>query len=274
MKGDEDVNHSMEMPEEDGVCMSSDVKTRSARIYADPKMKELQHYQKSHQHEMRLRETANLATRVPSGSGRQHPDLRNEGCEKMDSAMKQLSKQEARVSYVCKSGELPDNFLGRKANEELKDSMEARWALLRRMDRFETRLTWRDSMDHSLKRLLVDMDLSRDERLQEYMAKHQATMADAAKHQTPEKHSTRFAVAARCNQLDKVFDWYRTHGRKEVRKERNAPPYLRYDPQDPVMPGSLRVAKPMNRPGKLGSGMGLSSSSPALLAAGAEATRT
>merc|ERR1712129_522866 len=87
-----------------------------------------------------------------------------------------------------------------------------------------------------------------------------------------EIQKTRFAKA-RCEHLDKIFGWYEIHGQKEARKEKKSPPYLRYNPQHPVMPGSMRVAPPLRELGGLGSktGMGHSSSSPALLAAGAAA---
>merc|ERR550525_1356008 len=76
----------------------------------------------------------------------------------------------------------------------------------------------RHQMDHSLRCLLTDIDLAQDERLKEYS--HQA----------------------RCDHLDKIYDWYVTHGMKEARKERPAPPYVRFSLNGPVMPGSLRVA--------------------------------
>merc|ERR1719321_1720382 len=115
----------------------------------------------------------------------------------MNQRMKSLSKTEAVVPYLAKSGELPPAFRGESSSQgDLKDSMETRMAMLRRMDRFETRLTWRDSMDYSLKRLLVDMDLSRDERLKEYEVKNksQAKMEDAQQSSTEEEvQKTRFA---------------------------------------------------------------------------------
>merc|ERR1719440_1593403 len=141
-------------------------------------------------------------------------------------------------------------------------------------------------MDHSLKRLSIDMDLSQNERLKEYEVKACGKMEDAMEQEKKQKaeqenaaenlaKKTRFAQA-RCEHLDKIYSWYLTHGMKEARKERVAPPYLRYDPQHPVMPGSMRVAPPLrdmlNKTNKPADGLGHSSSSPALLAAGAAAT--
>merc|ERR1712232_21298 len=99
-------------------------------------------------------------------------------------------------------------------------TLEARQALLRRMDRFHTRLEWRKHMDHSLRRLLIDIELLRDHRLDK---KNSHTM--------------------RCETLDRVFDWYQQHGKKEMRKEKEAPPFVRFSAEAPVMPGSLRVSR-------------------------------
>jgi len=240
-----------------------DFKAQSANIMQDKRMRELMHYTRSHGHETRLRESAELEKRPPAVSRKQ---LRAEGCEDMDLQMKKLSKEEAVVPYRTKTGELPEAFRGESSKGQLRDDIEARMALLRRMDRFQTRLQWRESMDHSTKRLLVDMDLSRDERLKEYAVKQQAKM-DPASETTEEKVKLARFAKARCEHLDKIYHWYEVHGMKEARKERKAPPYLRYNPQSPVMPGSMRVAPPLRELFNKG-GMGHSSSSPALLAAG------
>lgn len=252
-----------------------DIKARSANIYGDPKLKELKHYTRSHQHETRLRESAELEKRAPS-AGRSRSNLRSEGCEMMDEKLKKLSKDEAVVPYIAKTGELPESFRQDRppSKDELQGSMEERLAMLRRMDGFRTRLAWREGMDHSLRRLLVDLELSRDERLKEYQLKPKK--GDSMMDQSPieeEIQKTRFAKA-RCEHLDKIYGWYEIHGQKEARKERKAPPYLRYNPQHPVMPGSMRVAPPLRELGGFGGkfGMGHSSSSPALLAAGSAAT--
>jgi hypothetical protein len=260
------------------VSASGDIKARSANINADPKMQELTHYMRSHQHETRLRESAELEKRVPSAAGKPR-SLRAEGCDIMNDKMKTLSKMQADILYLAKSSELPEAFREKPSSQgELRDSMQERMAMLRRMDRFETRIGWRECMDSSLKRLLIDMDLSRDERLKEYevKAKSQAKMEDALQQKTEkEVQKTRFAQA-RCEHLDKIYSWYVTHGMKEARKERKAPPYLKYEPNDKVMPGSLRVAPPlrglMDKTMKPGEGLGHSSSSPALMAAGSMAT--
>lgn len=44
----------------------------------------------------------------------------------------------------------------------------------------------------------------------------------------------------RVNHADRMYDWYGKHGMKQARKERVAPAHLRFNHEDPVMPGSLR----------------------------------
>jgi len=81
----------------------------------------------------------------------------------------------------------------------------------------EARLQWRDEMDRGIRRLMQDTDLMLDDRLHE-----------GSKH------------GLRCGHLDKTYQWFERHGKKEASKERPAPPFLRYEVGAPVMPGSLR----------------------------------
>merc|ERR1719491_136017 len=82
--------------EEIGEC-----RTRSVNLFADPKMRELKHYAKSHNHEQRLRANA-LLERRPRGDRAQTGSsaeamaaltisLRTDGCENVNQHMKQLA---------------------------------------------------------------------------------------------------------------------------------------------------------------------------------------
>lgn len=255
---------------------------RSCYLQSDPKMRELKHYIKSHRHEGRLRTVANLeqrpqgaespkstaapAPRPQNGGGlgggdggdsesrSRRSSLRMEGRDAVDWHMKRLATEKATVPPMGSNGDTSDarRLLGpaqTQSQSDLVRLMDERRALLQRNDRFHTRLQWRKHMDHSLRRLLVDMDLARTDQLK------------AASHNL------------RCDHLDKVFCWYAEHGKKESRKEKEAPPYVKYSNEDPVMPGSLRVARHAWR-GGAEQGLGRSSSSPALLANGAGITGT
>lgn len=211
---------------------------RSANLYVDPSFLELKHYTKSHNHEERLRVAAELEARAdspkasssssktkltPSEEGK---SLRAEGCLKVDRHMRKLIHQRAslpRIGACC--SDVPEALDKEKKHDKSggQDDVKAlasRQAALKRMDGFHTRLRWRSSMDFSLRRLLTDLDLARDDRLKE------------------------FSYQARCEHLDKVYSWYGTHGMKEARKERIGPSVLRYKPDGPVLPGSLRVNWP------------------------------
>merc|ERR1712228_339974 len=86
-------------------------------------------------------------------------------------------------------------------------------------------------MDSSLKRLMLDVELAQDPAI-----------------------GSR-AHASSCNHLDKVHDWYLAHGKKEARKGMPGPCFLKYNVQDPVMPGSLRPP-PLRFENPLGVGVG------------------
>jgi len=219
--------------------MPEDYRERSVHLYADPKLRELKHYTRSHQHERRLRVSAGFVPRPkPSAapgekaSAQVLSSLRREGCGVVDWHMKRLAHSQAlpmhsKLPQVGNSRLPPEQFVpqeGSAPDVKQEDSKSV-----------QTRLHWRAHMDNAVKSLLVDLELARDARLKEYS--HQA----------------------RCDHLDKIYDWYLMHGMKEVRKERETPPHIRYNPDSSVMPGSMRITP---------KGIERSESSPALVNAG------
>jgi len=80
-------------------------------------------------------------------------------------------------------------------------------------ENIESRLLWRDQMDRDMRRLLLNTQLAPNENL-------------------------------RCRHINSTYDWYRQHGRKQARKEREAPPFLYFDASGSPMAGSLREKKP------------------------------
>lgn len=213
---------------------------RSATLWADPKMRELKHYARSQERSRELKRAS--TTGEESGA---FGTLRSDGCKRINEQMRRMASEKALLPYIGSRAELPDSL---KAEEEKEQ--EGPVKLVRRTNRFQSRLQWRDEMDHSLRRLFIDVELARDERLKEYS--HQV----------------------RCEHLDKIYDWYLQHGMQEARKERATPPYVRYTSGDSVMPGSLRPAprlpeepaSPASPSNRHGHGMGQSASLPALLA--------
>eukprot|EP00933_Yihiella_yeosuensis_P025652 TRINITY_DN1989_c0_g1_i1.p1 TRINITY_DN1989_c0_g1~~TRINITY_DN1989_c0_g1_i1.p1 ORF type:complete len:285 (+),score=63.22 TRINITY_DN1989_c0_g1_i1:90-944(+) len=242
--------------------LNNEVRERSANLFNDAKMIELNHYTRSHQHEHRLRAAAELEERVAKAQGLKHSPppvdlgsagLRTSGCEKINQLVGKVMTDPAGGSLPRVGSEtmLPQGFGGDSPQGSPKNPRAIPDEVaVQRMSRFETRLKWREEMDHSLRRLMQDMELAKDDRQKEYT--HQA----------------------QCGHLDKIYDWYVLHGKKEARKERPAPPYVRFSRDGPVMPGSMRVSMKSliaekERQGKKKDDLGHSSSSPALMAAGA-----
>jgi len=222
------------------------IRERSANLFSDPKMQELQNFPRSHQHENRLRNNAELEDRS------EIQRLRQDGCDEVNKQMMRIASQRAILPEAgARVKELPESFHHGAVETLVQEpdilQAQARGSVEFRMTQLEPRLKWRNEMDRSLRRLMHDMDLARDERLKEYT--HQA----------------------RCGQLDRIFDWYKSHGKKEARKEQPAPPYVRYTLDGDVMPGSMRVSRSKLLNEKAAAGKkdpGHSASSPSLMAAG------
>lgn len=269
------------------VAQPDNVQARSALIFADPKMRELKGYMKSHKHEQRLRDAAELEVRQPAPKAAAaaantvvHLEddpikdtpmdpkelLRQEGCASVDQRLRECAREQAPLPYETQEAELPEVFRRAFFQENLEMVLDQRLAMRRRMGRFQTRLLWREHMDNCLQRLMVDMELT--QQTVDMLRVQQKTDTEEQREKLRQRQERE--AQARCDHLDKIYGWYTVHGMKEVRKERKAPPYLRFNKDAPVMPGSMRVVPKMSQhrivmPGR---GEGQTNSSPALLAAG------
>lgn len=236
------------------------VKERSAHLQTDPKTQELKHKTRSHEEESRQRLDKEMEEKVLQAQGLKpepvprpmtEETLRMDGCDEMNRVLRTIATEPVDVPAVGSDKKLPASFQGEEAPSKPSSPV--------RMSQSETRYQWRSSVDTSLRRLMLNMEMDSDESLRD------------------------FAHQARCNHLDQIFDWYKTHGGKEVRKEiqrANAPAFVRYSQDGPVMPGSLRVPKtpkmekkaaPASPSGKKDMqlpSLGRVVSSPALVAAG------
>lgn len=215
-------------------------------------MAELTHYIGSHTHESRLRDSAELEVR-PSASGISALlALRREGIDVVDSKVKKLVNEVSTAGTFALTEQQTDDeeapvhpqggtSASRNTPAGKLEPIQPSEFVITRMQTFDARLRWRRSMDTSLKRLLIDTELCNDNSLKDFVSHR-----------------------LRCEHLDKTYNWYSSHGMKEVRKERKALPYLVFDPTAPVMPGSLRPKE--GSEASLGGGkfMQVSSSSPAL----------
>mmetsp|Transcript_15957 Transcript_15957/g.30006 ORF Transcript_15957/g.30006 Transcript_15957/m.30006 type:complete len:271 (+) Transcript_15957:61-873(+) len=239
------------------------VKTRSAHLDSDPKMKELRYSTRTHEEEAKARQAKEMEEKVlhaqgltpePMARPMTEETLRTDGCDEVNRMLHTIATETVDVPAVGSDKKLPASYQSDSGeNSPSKTSKPASPEM--RMSQSEMRMQWRNKMDNSLRRLMLNVDLDGDDRLRD------------------------FAHQARCNHLDKIFDWYTTHGGKEVRKEAQratAPAFVRYNLDGPVMPGSLRVPKTpklekQKAPAKKDTSLpGLSRgvSSPALVAAG------
>jgi len=237
------------------------VKERSAHLCTDPKMQELKHQTRSYEEEANQRLDKEMEEKVLQAQGLKpepvprpmtEETLRTDGCEEVNRVLHTIATQPVDVPAVGSDKKLPASFQGEVEAPLSKPASPIR------MSQSETRYQWRSSVDTSLRRLMLNMEMDSDESLRD------------------------FSHQARCNHLDQIFDWYKTHGGKEVRKEMqraNAPSFVRYSQDGPVMPGSLRVPKtpkmekkaPTTPTGKKDlhlPSLGRVVSSPALVAAG------
>lgn len=201
------------------------IKERSAHLDADPKMQELRHTTRTYEEEAKQRLDKEMEEKVLQAQGLKpepvarpmtEETLRTDGCDEVNRVLRTIATEPVDVPALGSDKPLPPSFQGEEASPKSKPTSPVR------MSQTETRYQWRSEMDTSLRRLMLNVDLDGDHRLRE------------------------FSHQARCNHLDQIFDWYKTHGGKEVRKEiqgTTAPAFVRYSQDGPVMPGSLRVPK-------------------------------
>jgi hypothetical protein len=226
---------------------------RSANLWADPKLRQLKkaatkptksgEESKKHSKETtdakRMLEESRGSKSLPrSGSAAslgpgdapvsKRTSLRVHGTDIVDMHAKQIAGHRPWLPQV---GSSADRYEGFKHPESALSAKARNPDLQKRQDeKAGNRVQWRSTMDRSLKRLMMDVELAQDPSL-----------------------GSR-AHASSCNHLDRVHDWYITHGKKDARKAAAGQSFLRYNPQDPVMPGSLR-APPLRFENPLGVGV-------------------
>eukprot|EP00439_Symbiodinium_sp_Y106_P035887 s1781_g4.t1 len=202
--------------------------------------------------------------------------LRTDGCEEVNRMLHSIATEVADVPAVGSDKKLPPSYQSitfifmflmpmqpEPASPSKSKSPVSPGAV---RTQTETRLQWRNKMDNSLRRLMLNMEL------------------DGLCAPSPQLRNDlptglqRTSFPASCH-VALLEDWYNTHGGKEVRKDAQratAPAFVRYNQDGPVMPGSLRVPKTpkldkQKAPAKKDvalPGLSRGVSSPALVAAG------
>ncbi|CAJ1435683.1 unnamed protein product [Effrenium voratum] len=221
--GHERIEH--EMQRGDGVLFLSEKRHNVSAVTGERRTLVLELWEGTHEEEVKQRQEKEMEEKMMQAQGLKpepvprpmtEDTLRRDGCDEMNRVLRTIATEPVKLR---RPGFRCNCFRGDPSLEAPKSPKPSSPV---RMSQTETRLQWRSRVDNSLRRLMLNVDLDGDERLRD------------------------FAHQARCNHLDKIFDWYQTHGGKEVRKEiqrANAPAFVRYSQDGPVMPGSLRVPK-------------------------------
>lgn len=244
---------------------------RSAGISFDPKMKDLSYRLQSHvdTDPFATSSTAGSPTATAGRSG----SSRRPGRNLVDRRMKDLERSQhqqavgsrrprfelQRLDSVSVSGVSPlaspingpPAVLRQQQHQQQQQPQQLEETKRQHLEKFDAsfqRKQYRDNTDKTLKRLLVDIDLACD--------------PDRQRH---------YSHQSRCDHLDKMHGWYFDHIGVEQKKDTKPgrpPPYLLFNREGPVSPGSMRVQHPRPSP-LLTDHLRRSCSSPAALKGGA-----
>ncbi|CAJ1442856.1 unnamed protein product [Effrenium voratum] len=210
--------------------VTSSYRQKDVAISGDPKFHEMSHFLTSHLHQERL--VGNTREESP----------RKDGIDMMETRARKLA-QEARSEdtprSLCSEGprsfptsprfaitgsvitgtsfvQGPTSPSAGSQSSPSRPSEVPRARMLGKEAELQRRLQWREELDRNLRRLMTDVELGRDPAMKHYG--HRMV----------------------CEQFDKRYDWFKDCGDKEVLKEQQGPPFVRYDPAKPIMAGSTR----------------------------------
>lgn len=237
--------------------LKQELQDRAVNVDANSRMKALQMHVKEHDTESGGSSAPRPSLAVtPAQNACVRQTLRSRGCETVEKLVHGLTKESEcfplHDGTIGPRPESPPQFAARQiagkvgaggmaASRAAESVLEAQRRRLEEMNASITRHRMRGQMDRTLKRLMVDMELAKDDRQSDF------------------SHKTRV------DHLDKMYDWYDNHQLKEVPRHRAAPPYIVFTKDECVSPGSLRVLR-STRLAKGGGehSMANSSSTPAL----------
>eukprot|EP00927_Polykrikos_kofoidii_P079922 TRINITY_DN76768_c0_g1_i1.p1 TRINITY_DN76768_c0_g1~~TRINITY_DN76768_c0_g1_i1.p1 ORF type:complete len:212 (-),score=19.00 TRINITY_DN76768_c0_g1_i1:648-1283(-) len=184
----------MEAPEQ-----PDPLRERSAQLNLDPKMQEIGNAIKTSQEDS---DVSNPTLHRASPSA-----LRVAGCETIERSVTRVWRYSPEPLLVYR-GSTPPACLIPEQSPERRESLS--------LQKDQAKLEWREQMNRSLKRLVLDVELATDDRLK------------ATSHQQ------------RCKRVDTMHEWYSSHRTKDMAQNKVAPPYLSFSKDSVVMPGSRR----------------------------------
>ncbi|CAE7872154.1 TU20 [Symbiodinium microadriaticum] len=231
--------------------VTSAYRQKDVGISGDPKFHEMKHFLTSHQHQERL---VSRSTGLTEGD----ESPRKEGVEIMNLKARQIAHEARGVESPVSKGS--SSFLasprfaltgtsitsspwvppvaaasaqsGDVSPSKVESPRKAREVILGQEAEVRRRLQWREELDRNLRRLMTDVELGRDPVM---------------------KHHGHKMV---CDQLDRLYGWFKDAGDKEVAKEQEGPAFVRYDPAKPVMVCERSTLKLRTSSQKIGDAFG------------------
>lgn len=185
-----------------------------------------------------------VGTDASPSSARMYESARNRAAafaERLEKAKERQKEKESvtpRLTFTEKELEMRKFLTSHTHDERLKNSVgnQAFNPTQEAESEIQARLQWRQEMDRSLKRLMIDMEFAECS-----LPPEAGRTKDFPNRKVPlPTEISDFRKKLAMDKTDRVYDWYNRHGNKQVRKEREGPSYLRYDPKAPPIPGSLR----------------------------------
>eukprot|EP00930_Biecheleria_cincta_P088564 TRINITY_DN77813_c0_g1_i1.p1 TRINITY_DN77813_c0_g1~~TRINITY_DN77813_c0_g1_i1.p1 ORF type:complete len:234 (+),score=36.81 TRINITY_DN77813_c0_g1_i1:58-759(+) len=193
---------------------SSAFRVKSVQLTSDKRLREMEHFLRSHTYMERIMERGqqqcNTFLTADADDGYESEphvcDPRGAGVDKLNQELKKLSEKS--MSSPRMAGASILSAAGQSSTESPRKTV-ADAAL-------DSRKRWREGLDKNLRLMLEDLNLSRNDTL------------DNGGHKMV------------CGQFEKTYDWFSTCGGKSAKKERQIDPYLKFDPGKDPMPGSTR----------------------------------
>lgn len=235
LPGDEDLQEAAAMVEPPA---PGDTQARAANLWADPKMVALKTHMLAHKREDRRIAALGTSASAPD-LNRRSTSLRMQGCDTVDKLMKKLGAEQLVLPRNRPLRDSSKRLPVRSASasrlsvvsavEDGPVDPEVLQDKVRKCSKLHIKHHWKESVDATMKQLLIDLELGRHESLK-----------------GKEDHSSECC----CDHLDKMYDWHSNIGVQQSQpgpqKRSAGPSHIRYNPSAPVRPGSLRVA-PQNR---------------------------
>lgn len=194
---------------------SSAYRVKSVELTSDNRLREMEHFLQSHTYMERVKERSaqkrgsTFLTADADDGYESVPhvvDPRGSGLDKLNLELKKLSEKS--MASPRMAGASIVGAPGQSSAESPRKGIAD--------EALESRVQWREGLDKNLRLMLDDLNLSRNDTL------------DNGGHKMV------------CGQFEKTYGWFSTTGGKSAKKEKEVDPFLKFDPGKDPMPGSTR----------------------------------